>query len=322
MVTLIAVLLLGSITPVLCLAPSSGDYSLSIHEWSQSFINHYESNINGKFTHEYHPHLLSYTSESLHELEHALQKASINVTGRIMLMGYEEQGIPHYSTDFAQAFFTDEMSRKTNAGWSAQMYNRFGLLTGFLFKDCDNTHLPIEQIDIDQIEIFDGTGTLFQQHAFGQVYEPLMMYKDLAQVAVSRGDMNLLGKVLQGFWRTLYEGSFRISGDQHVAGTQDILFSIAYIDYIKKSVAPLKKFFLGPDFTYPIETSIEHPLAVTRHAQSFVGRMAEQLAPIDDEGTAYIFCSVVDGVGKSTFLGNLAYWKKHNKDVNGDELVV
>ena len=72
--------------------------------------------MTGKFTHEYHPFLLDRTAQSLVGLEKSLVDANMPIIGRLMLMGYEEQGVPRYYTDYTDAYFTDEMALKTQAG--------------------------------------------------------------------------------------------------------------------------------------------------------------------------------------------------------------
>ena len=43
-------------------------------DFIESFIKHYEFNAEGRYTHEYHPYLLSKTSYSLDDLENRLQR--------------------------------------------------------------------------------------------------------------------------------------------------------------------------------------------------------------------------------------------------------
>ena len=300
-------------------------------KYAQSFIGHYETNITGKFTHEYHPYLLERTAESLDELEDALCVEGLNPCGRLMLMGYEEQGVPRYTTDFKDALFTDEMARKTDAGWSLQMFNRFGLLTGFLCKDINQLSqvasqmqgapLPMTHIDADQVEIYDGKKTIFQEHAFGEAFNLVMDAHTQLQPLLARNDMSAVFLSLISFWRRMYNGGMKITGREHVVGTQDILFSIAYMKHLQRSELPLKHFFIGPDITYPIEVSTAHSKAVTRHAQSFVKQFVSHLQPCDNKKTAYVFCSFVDGVGKSTMLGNVQNWMKHGDNVENYEHV-
>ncbi len=286
-----------------------------------SFIDHYEVNITGKFTHEYHPIVLEETARSFSQLEKELTQHELPIIGRLTLMGYEEQGVTQYQTRYTDALFSDEMTQKTAAGWSTKMFNRFGLLTGFLCKDVAalnrelNGTLPVTHIDADQIEIFEGTGTIFQEHAFSEAFKPTMKAYGRAQQFLLKKSLPHFFSECMQFWQTLYSQELKAAGKQHVVGTQDILFSIAYMRYVRQSAVPVLHFYVGPDITYPIETSLLHNKESTRHAQQFVKTFVPQLKPINDKKTAYVFCSFVDGVGKSTMLGNVQNMMKHGDAV-------
>jgi len=305
-------------------APAAGFETMK--RFLDSFVQQYEVNITGKFTHEYHPVVLEETARSFEGLEASLTKEGMPIVGRLTLLGYEEQGITRYKTRYSDANFSDEMTQKTDAGWSLKMFNRFGLLTGFLFKDANrraasSSSLPVTHIDADQVEIFDGLGTIFQEHALGEAYLPtLRAYKNM-QLHLKRGSFADFADDCMRFWSLLYSQDLKVTGKQHVAGTQDILFSIAYMRYLRRSSVPMLHFYVGPDITYPIETSLLHNKESTKHAQAFVKIFAGQLKPVDDKKTAYVFCSFVDGVGKSTMLGNLQNMMKHGTDVEKYEHV-
>jgi len=323
----------AAIALFVCGLPAIGLGQLSDEErgFAHSFISHYETNITGKFTHEYHPYLLERTTKSLGALEDRLKQEGLNPVGRLMLMGYEEQGVPRYTTNYEDALFTDEMVLKTDAGWSMQMFNRFGLLTGFLCKDINKLSriakkkrgaaLPMTHIDAHQVEIFDGKRTIFQEHAFGEAFPLVMDMHTCLQPMLVRNDMKAVCNTFIQYWKKMYCGSLKITGREHVVGTQDILFSIAYMQHLKASKLPLSHFYIGPDITYPIEVTTAHSRAVTRHAQSFVSSFVTKLVPRDDKKTAYVFCSFVDGVGKSTMLGNVQNWMKHGSQVEKYEHV-
>ena len=104
------------------------------------------------------------------------------------------------------------------------------------------------------------------------------------------------------------------TGSQEVIGTQDMLFSIDYARALLKGVAPLKKLFVGPDITYPIEVLTCQKLDATANAQKFIAILEKSLESVDNKNTAYIFCSFVDGVGKSTLLNNIQNWGKFGSD--------
>jgi len=287
----------------------------------ESFIGHYEANVTGKFTHEYHPMLLVETAASFATLEQRLTDESLPIVGRFTLMGYEEQGITRYKTRHTDVILSDEMSTRTSAGWSLKMFNRFGLLTGFLCKDVATLNMrvpgvvPVTHINAGEIEIFDGVGTLFQEHAFGDAYAPTLRAYNQAQSALKSGDMKKFFSVCMDFWNILYSDELKVTGRQHVVGTQDILFSMAYMQYLQKSPVPLQHFYVGPDITYPIEMSLVHNQEATKHAQSFVKKFTAQLQQHHDKKTAYVFCSFVDGVGKSTMLGNVQNMMKFGSKI-------
>jgi len=321
----VASLIGASIRGLSLSAPLEG--TTSTHRFLDSFVGHYEANITGKFTHEYHPALLEETAKSFATLEKRLTTEGLPIIGRLTLMGYEEQGITRYKTQYTDAYFSDEMGRLTNAGWSLKMFNRFGLLTGFLCKDvaalqekCPNA-LPVTHINPDQVEIFDGLGTLYQQHAFGEAYKPTLKAYGKVQKVLKSGDFNAFFGEFMRFWHTLYSYELKVIGKQHVVGTQDILFSIAYMRYLRQSAVPVLHFYLGSDITYPIETSLLHHKEATRHAQAFVKTFVPQLKPLNNKKTAYVFCSFVDGVGKSTMLGNVQNMMKHGEAVEEYEHV-
>ena len=287
-----------------------------------SFITHYEVNITGKFTHEYHPIVLEETARSFTRLEKELVDNALPIIGRLTLMGYEEQGITQYKTRYTDALFSDEMAHKTNAGWSLKMFNRFGLFTGFLCKDVAalnrelNGALPVTHINADQIEIFDGLGTIFQEHAFGEAFRPTMKAYERAQLCLLKKSLPDFFIECMKFWYVLYSQELKVTGKQHVVGTQDILFSIAYMRYVQQSIVPMLHFYAGPDITYPIETSLLHNKEATRHAQKFVKTFVPQLKSLNGKKTGYVFCSFVDGVGKSTMLGNVQNSMKHGDDID------
>lgn len=286
----------------------------------QSFIQHYEFNPEGRYTHEYHPFLLEWTSKSLDQLEHRLRDEAFNLNGRIIIMGYEEQAVPQYYTNFRQSKINDEATRKNHAGWSLRLHNRFGFMTGFLFKDLPYLQQRglvsdvYEHIDADLIRIFDDRAFIFHEHAFGQAL-PLMREKQkrIHNKLISRDDKAILSE-LDDFWKMLYTRSLKI-GNSQVAGTQDVLFSVAYAHHLFDSPLPLFKFFIGPDLTYPIEVTAKQDRFATVHSQHFTKQLVQQLNPVDNKNTVYVFCSFVDGVGKSTMLGNIKNWMKFGSEI-------
>ncbi len=289
-------------------------------QFTESFIKHYEFNAEGRYAHEYHPFLLEYTANSFSKLEESLTQAGMTLNGRYVILGYEENAVPSYYTNYQEAKIEDEASIKNRAGWSLRLHNRFGFMTGFLFKNAYKIPPPKDQVpffdhlDAQSVKLFDPRATIFQEHAFGEAL-PLMRktQKLVEQQIVDHNPLQALGTV-KNFWHTLYRQAFKV-GNQQIAGTQDILFSVAYLDYILASKTPLKQCFIGPDITYPIEIFSKQEKIVTRHAQGFIKQLARLLKPIDETKTVYIFGSFVDGVGKSTMLGNLKNWMAFGDDV-------
>ena len=288
----------------------------------ESFINAYELSPEGRYTHEYHPFLLQYTSQSLDELEQHLGGAGMHLDGRLVIMGYEEAAMPQYYTNFAQERINDEAMRKNNAGWSLKLHNYFGFMTGFLFKQLPKLHqkLPglvdpaFQHIDAHMVHLFQDGASILQEHAFGQAL-PFLMQQELHMLKLlAKKDTRGALTALERFWVALHQRAFRV-GNQQIAGTQDVLFSIEYIRHLQRSPLPLHAFFTGPDITYPIEVTLKQGAGATLHAQHFVELFTKHLKPVQDEPTVYIFCSFVDGVGKSTMLGNVKNWMRHGADV-------
>ena len=291
-------------------------------DFLSSFLKHYEFSLEGRYVHEYHPFVLKKTRESFLSLEDSLRKNDLSLDGRMIILGYEEQGVPSYYTDFMKPKINDEAMVKGKAGWSIKLHNCFGFMTGFLLKDVNRIaqlyklgdNCVFEHINADEQLIFNDKATVFQEHAFGQARDLIVKNKSLMNKLISAGQSKKALEALVPFWSTLYSGSFKV-GNGQIAGTQDILFSIEYGRYLLSSKTQVRKCFIGPDITYPIEVFAKQERAVTRNSQAFVKTFVPNLKPINDEATVYIFCSFVDGVGKSTMLGNIKNWMKHAGDV-------
>ena len=295
----------------------------STHEFLSSFLKHYEFGLEGRYVHEYHPFVLKKTRESFLALEDALSENKLKLDGRMMILGYEEQGAPTYYTDFMQPKIDDEAMVKSKAGWSQKLHNRFGFMTGFLLKDVNRIaqmynlgeRQIFEHINPEQQLLFNDRAKVFQEHAFGQARPLIMKTKEQMNKLIAGGGAKAALKGLIPFWNTLYSGALKV-GNSQIAGTQDILFSIEYGRYVLDSKANLRRCFVGPDITYPIEIFAKQQKGVTRNSQAFVKTFVPNLKPIENEPTVYIFCSFVDGVGKSTMLGNIKNWMKHGADIN------
>ncbi|MFA6264073.1 MAG: hypothetical protein WCW33_02365 [Candidatus Babeliales bacterium] len=288
--------------------------------FAESFIGHYEFSLEGRYTHEYHPFLLAKTSQSLSDLAQRLVQEKFSLLGRMIIMGYEENAVPTYYTNYKHSGIDDEALRKSNVGWSQRLHNRFGCMTGFLFKDLCSQHPVFEHIDHDEMFIFDDRATIFQEHAFGEALYCMQQEREIVLKKLWQQTPSDVLKELRAFWQFLYSHAFKV-GNKQIAATQDALFSIEYARYLAESPLPVLKFFTGPDITYPIEVTAKQDRYATLHAQHFAARMARELQPHQGSNTAYVFCSFVDGVGKSTMLGNIKNWTRWGDEVEHFEHV-
>lgn len=294
----------------------------------ESFIRYYEFNTTGRYAHEYHPYLLKQTSASFDQLEDHLGEQGFKLNSRVVLTGYEEHAVPRYFTHFDECNgikINDEAASKSDAGWSQTLHNRFGLMTGFLFRHANDAFKADEpkicdHLNAHTIEIYDNRTSVFQEDAFGVAY-PFMLRSERAIFKkLAQKEVNGVFDELIKFWETLYFGC-SMSGDAQVAGTQDILFTIEHARHLFRSTLPLRKYFVGPDITYPIDPSTRCLAEATTNAQQFVQKMVKELIPLNDETTCYVFRSFVDGVGKSTMLGNIKNWMKHGPAIHHYEAV-
>lgn len=278
-------------------------------DFVSSFINNYGFTINSRDTHEYHSFILGHTRESFNDLEaHLAQQFALK--GRMVICGYQEDAIPSYFTCVNRAIIDDEVSIKTKAGWQYSSGNLFGFATGFVLKDVNdlkysaNAQQLFEHNQPERVGIFDDRAEIFHRHAFGQSYQMLLHMRNLILKAIASNKPQRVIYLLRQLWKHMYSHGLS-DGAKTIMATQDILFSIHYAHYILQSKLPLLKFFVGPDITYPIEILRCQKEEATKSAQRFVERFVPQLKPIGNNTTAFVFCSFVDGVGKSTLLGNI-----------------
>ncbi len=304
-----------------CLNAENSETKTFNNDFIHSFVKHYEFNLEGRYTHEYHPFLLEKTAESFDQLEQHLGKEGLDLAGRMVIFGYEENAVPSYYTNFCKPTINDEAILKNNVGWSVKLHNRFGIITGFLFKDfnelcAQKVGLPdaiFEHINPQSILVFDDMASIFQEHAFGEALGLMNQARDSVTRSYVKNDIPAVLEKVVKFWQMLYTSDFRV-GNKQFAGTQDILFSVEYLKHLIRSPLPFIKFFTGPDITYPIEISCKQEKGATLNAQAFVKTFVKKLQPVNDQATVYIFCSFVDGVGKSTMLGNIKNWMKYGDD--------
>lgn len=293
-------------------------------EFCQSFISHYECSPEGRYTHEYHPFILEQTSRSLDALEQRLKDSGIELDGRLVIAGYEEDAMPRYYTFFRQPIIDDEASRKNNGGWSAKLHNMFGFMTAYFFKDClcsENCSHFFHHINVDSIVLFNKFATVFQKHAFGKQALGFMdrVHEVVCKKILANDVHGVLGELVR-FWTFLYENDIKVR-DAQLAGTQDILFSVEYAKHLMRSSVPMLSYYTGPDITYPIEVTVKQKKEATKNAQDFAHVFSRHLLARHEQRTAYVFCSFVDGVGKSTMLGNIKNWLIHGEHVEAFEHV-
>jgi len=299
---------LVALASALCIALNATNTSLSL--FTQSFINGYGFNPESCFAREYHPFLLEKTQQSVKQLEQQLEVNNLPIDHRIVIMGYENNAIPPYLNCLSQERITDESVLKTTGGWEFAPGNLFGFLTGYLFKDVYENN-TFKHIIAEPIELFNNELPLLQQHAFGTWYDFVVGYQRGVQRCIDSSNIPGVFDHLVNFWQSIYQAeSKNVSGSSFA--TQDILFSLYYLNHITQSQRQIKHMFIGPDITYPIEVLSQQSERVTQNAQFFVQRFVQELQPVEEQKTAYVFMSFVDGVGKSTLLGNIRNWLQHN----------
>lgn len=284
--------------------------SNDIDRFAKSFVEGYCFNPESRFAREYHPYLLDKTQDSVKKLEQHIGGSGFNIKNRLLIMGYEPNAAPAYFDCLSHATIDDEGAVKTTGGFEFAPGNLFGFLTGYLFKDTGKSSL-VEHISAEPIELFDDTVSIVQRHTFGKWHDFIVSYQNGIQPHIIANNAPALFKYLTNFWQSIYESECKnVQGSSFA--TQDILFSLYYVKHLAQSAVPIKKLFVGPDLSYPIEVVLRQSSEVTKNAQVFVQRFVKELQPIDNKKTAYIFLSFVDGVGKSTLLGNVCNWLEHS----------
>jgi hypothetical protein len=282
-------------------------------EFPAEFLAAYD--ITKRDTHEYNPYILKKTRKSFLELEQQLESAGFSLAQRFCIFGYQEEAVPPYTTNWQRVAIQDEIIAKTHAGISAPTKNIFGFMTGFLLKDVQwlqkewfkspTTH--VMHICARPIALFADSALAFQKHAFGAQFNYLIQARDAIERHAYRNDLKAILSELISFWSHLEKEAAK-NGAQETVASQDMLFSIDYARALVEGKTPVEKICVGPDITYPIEVLSCQKTHATLHAQEFVQKLQTMLEPVNQSNTAYIFCSFVDGVGKSTLLNNIQNW--------------
>ena len=302
---------------------ASAGHQQGLHEkFIKSFVVHYDFSPEGRYTHEYHPFLLEQTRLSFERLELFLAQSGFDCKGRMVIMGYQQEGVPSYHSSLNTPILSDEASLSSKRGRVVPAHNIFGFLTGFLLKDANwfqkqwypEKPLMVEHVLPERVDLFDDSAYIFQKHAFGKDFETLLKNRKCVEKSLKTGNPADVLKELISFWERAYKGELKSCG-QEVLATQDILFSVDYARHLIESTIPVSKIYVGPDITYPIEVLSFQEQAATEAAQYFVKMFTERLHAHDGKKTAYIFCSFVDGVGKSTLLGNVINWVTYKDDI-------
>jgi len=292
-----------------------------VHDFCSSFINSYD--MSGRYTHEYHPFILDRAKESFLKLQDYLQNKGYEINGHEIILGYQEDAIVPYQTQWNRVLINDEAVVKKHAGLCSPVKNLFGFVTGFLLKDAQwlyNRWYPgieskIEHVAANPIELFNDYAVIFQKHAFGKDFDYFIKVRNSLERSIYTDDIKAVMADLVNFWTAIYE-QFSRSGSNEVIATQDLVFSIDYAKALLDNSVTIKKVFLGPDITYPIEILAFQKQRATANAQKFVQQFVNRIEPINNENTAYFFCSYVDGVGKSTLLNNIKNYQLHGFDLD------
>ncbi|MBM3894010.1 hypothetical protein FJ366_00190 [Candidatus Dependentiae bacterium] len=305
----------------ICDLPEMANKSLG--RFSESFLSLYGIGRDERSGHEYHEYLLDETAQSYTKLEQSVVDAGLDLHGRIMIMGYEgaafESYFPNYK-DLLGDSLCDETSLKGNAGWSKPPANYFGFLTGYAFRDANRVEGHegrFEHVHENSVELYNRFLDLLQRDSFRQLYGFVQSHENYIRDCMMNDDVPGALEGVQEFLGHLYEKNLMINDGDTVASiaTQDILFNQKQIQKLAKSPVSTLKFYTGADITYPIDLTKRHSEKATYNAQEFVKKFVKQLVPRDGDSTVYVFNSFVDGVGKTTLLGNIKNWMKYGPDM-------
>ena len=287
-------------------------------QFIESFVNAYD--IEEKYTHEYHPFIRNKTGKSLLLLEKTIADAGFIVDGRFTIFGFQEDAFPPYTTDMNREAIDDEAFSVSKKGIGKTAKNIFGFYTAAVLGDIEYIERYFKKepsfsfSSAKPLELLEDNNFLLKEHAFGKNYTQIKTTRDTIEKAVIVGDYRHAFEALIAFWEYLYLEASK-SGSQETVATQDILFSIEYLKSLNKGNVQLKKFFIGPDITYPIEVLSIQTAEATAHAQKFIKKISADLTTSHNQKTGYIFCSFVDGVGKSTLFGNLQNYMRYGEHV-------
>jgi hypothetical protein len=294
-----------------------------VGEFCESFLSTYGICKDERNGHEYHDYLLEQTAHSYTQLENALSGAGLNLNGRIMIFGYEGEAFDSYFSNYNDLLgdaLCDENPLKGNAGWSKASANYFGFLTAYALRTAnkiDSHNGLFEHIHEDSVELYNRSFELFQRDSFRQLYAFVRAHEEHAKIGMQNGDVKHVLDGMVKFLESLYVENLMINDGSSVISiaTQDILFNRKQLQQLCRSTVPTLKMYTGADITYGIDVTERRGAHATRHAQAFVKKFTEQLVPRNDQSTVYVFNSFIDGVGKTTTLGNIKNWMKYGSDM-------
>lgn len=297
-----------------CFCKASGA-EYSYEKFCESFIGCYDFSILGKYSHEYHPYLLSKTRKSIKLLEDSLAQSFNSENGRLIIMGYEEHAIPNFFPtlkDFGGGNISDEFSKPCFSDWTRKIHNYFGIMSAFLFRSIygnkQSTFCSVSTNGFEQF--FEPRLQSYHEYCFGNYYKIINRYESTTRELLAKNNKPEILKQLLSFWKEIYlYPSFK--NNCNIVVTGDILFNIENAKHLADSKIDIKKFYLGPDPTYPIEVKKKCNQRATKNAQTFLRQFISELTAVNNEPTAFIFKSFVDGVGKSTLLGNIKNYLNH-----------
>lgn len=291
------------------------DTGSELGKFSESFLGSYGICLHERYGHEYHEYLLEHTARSYQELEQAFVDEKLKIDGRIMIVGYEGGAFDSYFTNFNDLLgdaLCDETAFQGNSGWSKPPANYFGFLTAFALRDANNLSKNglFEHIHENSVELFRKVFELLQRDSFTRLFAFVRAHEESAKPKIMANDVRGVLQGIETFFDYLYDDNLVLADGQSVA-TQDILFNRKHVQQLTRSNVPTLKFYTGADVTYPILPTKQRNSFATHHAQEFVKKFVKHLVPREGEPTVYVFNSFVDGVGKSTMLGNIKNWIKH-----------
>ena len=213
-----------------------------------SFIDKYD--LESKYTREYHPYTLKKTANSFLELRKFINNNGIKVDQDIIIIGYQEDGVPPYTSTWDREDIHDEAILKNNSGSEKSARNMFGFLTGFALKDANwlekkwHPEKPaiFEHVYAKNINFFDDNNVVFQKHTLGKDFDFVIQIRnEIERKIYSKDPLETLNSLVN-FWKFLFEKSCK-SGFGNSIATQDILFSTEYGNMLVKGKCNIKKIF-------------------------------------------------------------------------------